>query len=117
ERLLVVGDFNTAHQEIDLARPKDNRETSGFRPEEREEFDRWIRAGWVDTFRHFHKGGGHYSWWTQRVDARARNIGWRLDYVLASHGAMPFVKRAALHPEVLGSDHCPVSVDLDPKIR
>jgi exodeoxyribonuclease III len=117
ERILVVGDFNTAHQEIDLARPKDNRETSGFRPEEREEFDRWIRAGWVDTFRHFHKGGGHYSWWTQRVDARARNIGWRLDYVLASHGAMPFVRRAAIHPEVFGSDHCPVSVDLDPKIR
>jgi exodeoxyribonuclease III len=117
ERLLVVGDFNTAHQEIDLARPKDNHETSGFRPEERAEFDRWIRAGWVDTFRHFHAGYGHYSWWTQRVDARARNIGWRLDYVLASHGAMPFVKRAAIHPEVFGSDHCPVSVDLDPKIR
>lgn len=117
ERLLVLGDFNTAHQEIDLARPKDNRETSGFRPEERQEFDRWIRAGWVDTFRHFHpEGGGHYSWWTQRVDARARNIGWRLDYVLASHGAMPFVKRASIHPEVFGSDHCPVSVDLDPKI-
>jgi exodeoxyribonuclease-3 len=117
ERILVLGDFNTAHQDIDLARPKDNRETSGFRPEEREEFDRWLRAGWVDTFRFFHKGPGHYSWWTQRLDARARNIGWRLDYVLASHGAMPFVRRASIHPEVFGSDHCPVSVDLDPKIR
>jgi exodeoxyribonuclease-3 len=117
ERLLVLGDFNTAHQELDLARPKDNRETSGFRPEEREEFDRWIRAGWVDTFRHFHKEGGHYSWWTQRVNARERNIGWRLDYVLASHGAMPFVKNAFICPEVYGSDHCPVGVELDPAIR
>jgi exodeoxyribonuclease-3 len=117
ERLLVMGDFNTAHQELDLARPKDNRETSGFRPEEREEFDRWIRAGWVDTFRHFHKEGGHYSWWTQRVNARERNIGWRLDYVLASHGAMPFVKNAFICPEVYGSDHCPVGVELDPAIR
>ena len=117
ERLLVLGDFNTAHQELDLARPKDNRETSGFRPEEREEFDRWIRAGWVDTFRYFHKEGGHYSWWTQRVNARERNIGWRLDYVLASHGAMPFVKSAFICPEVYGSDHCPVGVDLDPAVR
>lgn len=117
ERLLVLGDFNTAHQELDLARPKDNRETSGFRAEEREEFDRWIRAGWVDTFRHFHKEGGHYSWWTQRVNARERNIGWRLDYVLASHGAMPFVKSAFICPEVYGSDHCPVGVDLDPGVR
>ena len=117
ERILVMGDFNTAHQEIDLARPKDNRETSGFLPEEREEFDRWIRAGWVDTFRHFEKGPGHYSWWSQRFGVRERNVGWRLDYVLASPGAMPYVKRAGIQCTVLGSDHCPVSVDLDPKVR
>jgi exodeoxyribonuclease III len=117
ERILVMGDFNTAHQEIDLARPKDNRETSGFLPEEREELDRWIRAGWVDTFRHFEKGVGHYSWWSQRFGVRERNVGWRLDYVLASPGAMPYVTRAAIHPHVLGSDHCPVSVELDPRIR
>lgn len=117
ERIVVVGDFNTAHQEIDLARPKDNRETSGFLLEERQEFCRWLRAGWVDTFRHFEKGAGHYSWWSQRFGVRARNVGWRLDYVLASPGAMPYVKRAAIHPLVLGSDHCPVSVDLDPKVR
>ena len=117
ERILVMGDFNTAHQDIDLARPKDNRETSGFRPEEREELDRWIRSGWVDTFRHFEKGSGHYSWWSQRFGVRERNVGWRLDYVLASPGAMSYVKRAAIHPLVLGSDHCPVSVDLDPKVR
>jgi len=117
ERIVVMGDFNTAHQEIDLARPRDNRDTSGFLLEEREEFRRWLDAGWVDTFRHFEKGGGHYSWWSQRFGVRARNVGWRLDYVLASPGAMPYVKRAAIHPLVLGSDHCPVSVDLDPKVR
>lgn len=117
ERVLVVGDFNTAHQDIDLARPRENRETSGFRPEEREELDRWLRAGWVDSFRHFNKGGGHYSWWSQRFGVREKNIGWRIDYVLASPGAMAYVKRAAIHPEVSGSDHCPVSVDLDTKVR
>lgn len=116
-RVLVVGDFNTAHQDIDLARPRENRETSGFRPEEREELDRWLRAGWVDSFRHFNKGGGHYSWWSQRFGVREKNIGWRIDYVLASPGAMAYVKRAAIHPEVSGSDHCPVSVDLDSAVR
>jgi exodeoxyribonuclease-3 len=116
ERVLVLGDFNTALEDIDLARPRENRETSGFRPEERAEFARWLRAGWVDTFRHFTQVGGHYSWWSQRVGVRERNIGWRLDYVLASPGAMPFLKRARIHPEVLGSDHCPVSVDLDPLV-
>jgi exodeoxyribonuclease III len=113
--ILVLGDFNTAHQEVDLARPKQNQQTSGFRPEERREFDRWIRAGWVDTFRHFVKEGGHYSWWSQRLGVRERNIGWRIDYVLASPGAMPHVMGAAIHPEVTGSDHCPVSVQLDPR--
>jgi len=117
ERVLVMGDFNTAHTELDLARPRQNRETSGFRPEEREELDRWIRAGWVDTFRHFEKEGGHYSWWSQRLGVRAKNIGWRLDYVLASPGAMPFVTGAALHPKVRGSDHCPASVELDEAVR
>jgi exodeoxyribonuclease-3 len=112
-----VGDFNTAHQDIDLARPRENRETSGFRPEEREEFDRWIRAGWVDTFRHFHKAGGHYSWWSQRVGVREKNIGWRIDYVLATPAAMAYVRKAGIHPDVPGSDHCPVSVDLDPAVR
>ena len=116
EPILVVGDFNTAHEEIDLARPRENKETSGFRPEERREFARWIKAGWVDTFRHFHKTGGHYSWWSQRFGVREKNIGWRLDYVLASPGAMPFIKTAAIHPDVRGSDHCPVSVDVDERI-
>lgn len=113
EPIIVMGDFNTAHQEIDLARPKDNRKTSGFRPEEREELDRWIDAGWVDTFRSFEKGGGHYTWWSQRVGVRERNVGWRIDYVFASPGAMPFVTDAFVWPDVTGSDHCPIGVEID----
>jgi len=110
--ILVMGDFNTAHREIDLARPKTNQKTSGFLPEEREEFSRWIDAGWVDTFRHFEAGPEHYTWWSQRFGVRERNVGWRIDYVLASPGAVPFLKKAAIHPQVQGSDHCPVSVEL-----
>ena len=87
-RVLVMGDFNTAHREIDLARPKENRETSGFLPEERAEIDRWLEAGWIDTFRRFEPGPGHYSWWSQRFGVRERNVGWRIDYVLASPAAM-----------------------------
>ncbi|MFO0679085.1 MAG: exodeoxyribonuclease III [Polyangiaceae bacterium] len=110
--ILVMGDFNTAHKEIDLARPKDNVKTSGFRPEEREEFDRWVRSGWTDTFRMFEPAGGHYSWWSNRPGVREKNVGWRIDYVLASQGAVPFVKKAFIHGHVTGSDHCPVGVDL-----
>ena len=116
ERLLVLGDFNTAHEEIDLARPKDNRENSGFRPEERAEMARWLSSGWIDTFRHFEKGPGHYSWWTQRGGARENNVGWRIDYILASPGVLPFLRKAEIHHKVKGSDHCPVSVDLDPSV-
>ena len=114
--VLVVGDFNTAHQPIDLARPRENVENSGFRPEERAELDRWVRAGWVDTFRRLHAEPGHYSWWSQRQGARARNVGWRIDYVFASPGAMAHVTRAFIWPQVPGSDHCPVGVDLDPAV-
>jgi exodeoxyribonuclease-3 len=115
-RVLVMGDFNTAHREIDLARPKQNTETSGFLPEERAEIDRWIAAGWVDAFRRFEAGGGNYTWWSQRFGVRAKNIGWRIDYVLASPAAMHHVRGASIHPRVTGSDHCPVSVDVDPAI-
>ncbi|MEM7352757.1 MAG: exodeoxyribonuclease III [Acidobacteriota bacterium] len=114
--ILVMGDFNTAHRDIDLARPKQNRKTSGFRTEEREELDRWLRNGWVDTFRHFESEGGHYSWWSQRFGVRERNVGWRIDYILASPAAMAFVRSAAIHAEVMGSDHCPISVDVDDDI-
>jgi exodeoxyribonuclease-3 len=116
KRILVMGDFNTAHREIDLARPRDNHKTSGFLPEERAELDRWIAAGWVDTFRQFEPGPEHYSWWSQRFGVRAKNIGWRIDYVLASSSALPFVRAAFIHPHVQGSDHCPVGVDLDPRV-
>ncbi len=116
EPILVMGDFNTAHRPIDLARPKQNEKTSGFRPEEREELDRWLREGWTDTFRHFEPGPDRYSWWSQRKGVREKNIGWRLDMILASEAAMPFVTAAALHPDILGSDHCPASLDLDPAI-
>jgi len=112
-RVLVMGDFNTAHTELDLARPKENVETSGFTPVERAELDRWIRAGWVDSFRQFQPAPGHYSWWSQRFGVRAKNIGWRLDYVLTSPNVVPFLKDAWLAPHVVGSDHCPGGVDLD----
>lgn len=112
-RVLVLGDFNTAHREIDLARPRENARTSGFLPEERAELDRWLRAGWVDCFRAFEPRPGHYTWWSQRIGARTRNVGWRIDYVLASPGAMRFVRAAFHEPGALGSDHCPVGVVVD----
>jgi len=118
-RVLVMGDFNTAHKEIDLARPKANRETSGFLPEECAELDRWIDAGWIDTFRSFEPGPDRYTWWSQRFGVRARNVGWRIDYVLASlasPAAMKFVSDAFIQPDVMGSDHCPLGVDVDPGI-
>jgi exodeoxyribonuclease-3 len=112
EAILVMGDFNTCHQDMDLARPKQNRKTSGFRPEEREELDRWLQNGWTDTYRHLHPEKVEYSWWSQRKGVREKNIGWRLDMVLASPGAMAHVRGAAIHTEVMGSDHCPVSVEV-----
>jgi exodeoxyribonuclease III len=115
-RIVVLGDFNTAPHEIDLARPKENQKTSGFLPEERKELARWLKAGWVDSFRHFEKGPGHYSWWSQRYGVRARNIGWRIDLALVSPGAMPYLEAAAIHPDVPGSDHCPISVELDDRV-
>lgn len=115
-RVLVIGDFNTAHREIDLARPRENRETSGFLPVERAEIDRWLAAGFVDVFRAFVSGGGHYTWWSQRLGARARNVGWRIDYALASRAAMRFACDAWHEPRVTGSDHCPVGVAFDADI-
>jgi exodeoxyribonuclease-3 len=115
-RVLVMGDFNTAHREIDLARPRQNEENSGFLPEERAELDRWIEAGWVDTFRHFEPGPAHYTWWSQRFGVRAKNIGWRIDYVLASPAAMRHVRGAFIQSRVTGSDHVPVGVDVDRRV-
>jgi len=114
--VLVMGDFNTAHEEIDLARPKENVGTSGFTPVERDELARWLSRGFVDTFRHFSPDPGRYSWWSSRFGVRARNVGWRIDYVLASPGAMPFVREAFIWDHVHGSDHCPVGVVVDEAI-
>ncbi len=112
--VFVIGDFNTAHREIDLARPKTNARSSGFLPEERAEFDRWLEAGWVDTFRALHpEEAGHYTWWRQWGGARERNVGWRIDYVLASPAAMKRVRKAFIWPHQRGSDHCPVGVDAE----
>ena len=111
--VFVVGDYNTAHEAIDLARPKSNKKTSGFLPEERAELTRWLDAGWVDTFRARHPGEpGHYTWWRQWGGMREKNVGWRIDYVLASPGADKRVEDVLIWPDVMGSDHCPVGVDV-----
>lgn len=111
---IVTGDFNTAHTEIDLARPKDNKKTSGFLAEERDEMSRWLSAGWVDVFRKQHPDEpGHYTWWRQWGQAKENNVGWRIDYVLTSQSASTSVSNAFIWPDVNGSDHCPVGIDLD----
>ena len=109
----VAGDYNTAVEAIDLARPKTNTKSSGFLPEEREEMRRWFRTGWVDVFRRQHPDEpGHYTWWRQFGGARENNVGWRIDYVLTSPSAARTVRDAFIWPDVLGSDHCPVGVDV-----
>ena len=111
--VFVTGDYNTAHEEIDLARPKTNHKNSGFLPEERREMSRWLEAGWVDTFRARHPGEeGHYTWWRQWGGARENNVGWRIDYVLASNSGAKRVQDAFIWPQVTGSDHCPVGIDI-----
>ena len=111
--VLVAGDYNTAHTAIDLARPKSNAKTSGFLPEERAELSRWIDAGWVDTFRALHpEEPDHYTWWRQWGGARENNVGWRIDYVFASKSAAKRVTHAFIWPGVMGSDHCPVGMDM-----
>ncbi len=112
--VLFGGDVNTAHREIDLANPKSNQKTTGFLPEERAWIDAVLAAGYVDTFRHFHPDApGQYTWWSQRFGARARNVGWRIDYFFAAPELMPRITDAFILPEVEGSDHCPVGVKLN----
>lgn len=110
--VIVCGDLNVAHTELDLANPKANAGNKGFTAEERAGFQAFLDAGFVDTFRMFTQGGGHYSWWSPRADCRGRNIGWRIDYVLVSRRLAPRVVAAAIHADVTGSDHCPVSITL-----
>jgi exodeoxyribonuclease-3 len=112
--VVVSGDFNIAHRPIDLANPKANEGNPGYLPEERSWMEKYLSAGYADSFRRFNAEPGQYTWWTYRVPgARERNIGWRLDYHCVDEGLLPAVMGAAIHPAVMGSDHCPVSIYLD----
>jgi exodeoxyribonuclease-3 len=110
--VIFCGDLNVAHTPDDLARPKQNEGLKGFTNEEREGFQKFIDSGFVDTFRIFHKGNGHYSWWSHFANARARNVGWRIDYILVSPSLQNRVVEASILPDVIGSDHCPVQIVL-----
>jgi exodeoxyribonuclease-3 len=110
--VVFCGDLNVAHTEIDLTHPKPNVRNHGFTIEERTGFSAFVEAGFLDTFRQFEPGGGHYTWWSQMSNARARNVGWRIDYFLMSQALRPRLKKAFIHPHILGSDHCPVGIEL-----
>jgi exodeoxyribonuclease-3 len=111
--VIFCGDLNVAHTEDDLANPKPNRGKKGFTDEEREGFQKFLDAGFVDTLRMFKKGNGHYTWWSHFANSRARNVGWRIDYFLVSGSIKDKVKAAEIHADVMGSDHCPISITLD----
>ncbi len=110
--VIVAGDINVAHQEIDLRNPKPNKNNAGFTPQERAWMDRFLSLGYVDAFREFVKEGGHYTWWTWRNDARKRNIGWRIDYFLVSEELRGKLVNSQILKDVYGSDHCPVSLEI-----
>jgi exodeoxyribonuclease-3 len=113
--VIFCGDLNVAHQEIDLKNPKSNERNPGFTVEERRGFDRYIESGFIDTFREFNKEPGHYTWWTYRFHARAKNIGWRIDYFCISKALRSRLKDAFILKDVMGSDHCPVGIILGEK--
>lgn len=113
EKVIFLGDVNTAHKEIDLARPKDNEKISGFLPQERAWLDKLEKSGWVDTFRMFHPEPEQYSWWSMRSGARNRNVGWRIDYVFVDKVLKDKVKDAFILEDVTGSDHAPVGVEIE----
>jgi exodeoxyribonuclease III len=110
--VIFCGDLNVAHTELDLAHPRANVGNHGFTPQERAGFDAFLKAGFIDTFREFQKDGGHYTWWSVMTGARARNIGWRLDYFLISASLRPRLKGAFIRSKVEGSDHCPVGIEI-----
>ncbi len=112
-KIIVCGDVNTAHKETDLARPKENEKTSGFLPEEREWIDTFLGHGYVDTFRLFNSEPDQYTWWDMKTRARDRNIGWRIDYFYMSEDLRDNVKAAYILPDVMGSDHCPIGIDVE----
>ena len=113
QNILVCGDFNTAHKEIDLARPKENEHISGFLPIERAWIDTFIDHGYIDTFRQFHTEPNQYSWWDLKTSARTRNVGWRIDYFFVNKEFLPKLKNAFITQTVMGSDHCPVGIDIN----
>ncbi|MBA7664102.1 Exodeoxyribonuclease [subsurface metagenome] len=112
EQLIICGDFNTAHKEIDLARPKENENVSGFLPMERAWMDKLVAHGYIDTFRHFNKEPNQYTWWDLKSRARERNVGWRIDYFFVTENLLGSVSKAFIMPEVMGSDHCPIGIIL-----
>lgn len=111
--VIFCGDLNVAHTEIDLARPKENEGKKGYTKEERSGIDNMIKKGFVDTLRLFTKESGNYTWWSHWGAARERNVGWRIDYIMASESLVPIITKANIHPEVYGSDHCPVSIEVN----
>jgi exodeoxyribonuclease-3 len=113
ERIVICGDFNTAHSEIDLRHPKANQNTSGFLPEERAWVDKYLQHGFVDIYRYLYPDRVQYTWWTYIANARKNNTGWRLDYFLISEAMVPWIKDVVIHTDIMGSDHCPVSMILD----
>lgn len=112
EKVILTGDFNVAHKEIDLARPKENKKNTGFTPKEREKIDKLIDIGFIDSFREFNKKGGQYTWWTHFSNARERNIGWRIDYFFVSKNFSRNLKLSFILSKVMGSDHCPVGIEI-----
>jgi exodeoxyribonuclease-3 len=113
ENVIVCGDFNTAHNEIDLRHPKANKNTSGFLPEERAWIDTYLSHGLVDIYRFLYPERIEYTWWTYLANARQHNVGWRLDYFMVSEALVPFINDVVIHSEVTGSDHCPVTMAID----
>ncbi len=110
--VIFCGDFNVAHTPDDLARPKENEGKKGFTTEERGGFDAIIKAGFIDSFRQFHKGNGYYTWWSHWGNARTNNVGWRIDYILVSSQLKKKLKSANIYPQVIGSDHCPIALEV-----
>ncbi len=113
KKIVVCGDVNTAHKEIDLARPKENAKISGFLPEERAFLDKFISKGYIDTFREFNSEAGHYTWWDMMTRARERDVGWRIDYFYISKNLREKLKNAFIFKNIMGSDHCPIGIELD----
>jgi len=112
KNIVLIGDFNVAHQEIDLARPKSNKDNIMFTPKERKQVDKIIDLGFIDTFRKFHKDNGHYTWWPYGFKARQRNLGWRIDYTFISRSLVPKIKNAFILNKINISDHCPIGIEI-----